>query len=174
MSQNRQFKLIARPVGSAKRSDFEFLTAPVPTPGPGQVLVEVQYLSIDPAMRGWMNDVRSYVPPVKLGEIMRALGAGRVVASNDPKLAVGDYVTGLTGVQSHVVADAKHFTKIDPNLAPLPRWLGALGMPGLTAYFALLDVGAPKAGETVVVSGAAGAVGAIVGQIAKIYGCRVV
>jgi NADPH-dependent curcumin reductase CurA len=174
MSQNRQFKLSARPVGSAKRSDFEYVTGPVPTPGPGQVLVEVQYLSLDPAMRGWMNDARSYVPPVKLGEVMRALGTGRVVASNDTKLAVGDYVTGLTGVQSHVVADAKHFTKIDPNLAPLPRWLGVLGMPGLTAYFALLEVGVPKAGETVVVSGAAGAVGAIVGQLAKIYGCRAV
>jgi len=174
MAQNRQFKLVARPVGNIKRSDFDFVTAPVPEPGPGQVLVEVQYLSLDPAMRGWMNDVRSYVPPVKLGEVMRALGAGRVVASNDPKLAVGDSVQGLTGVQTHALADAKAFTKIDPNLAPLPRWLGALGMPGITAYFGLLEVGAPKPGETVVVSGAAGAVGAIVGQIAKIKGCRAV
>jgi NADPH-dependent curcumin reductase CurA len=134
----------------------------------------VQYLSLDPAMRGWMNDQRSYVPPVKLGEVMRALGAGRVVASSSTALAVGDFVTGATGVQSHVVGDAKWFVKVDPNLAPLPRWLGALGMPGITAYFGLFDVGLPKPGETVVVSGAAGAVGAIVGQLARIHGCRTV
>lgn len=172
--QNRQFKLIARPSGAVKRSDFEFATTPAGQPGPGEVLVKVQYLSLDPAMRGWMNDAKSYVPPVGLGEVMRAGGIGRVVESNDPSLAAGDTVTGLTGVQDYVIAKAKEMTKVDPRLAPLPRYLGALGMPGMTAYFGLLDICDPKEGETVVVSGAAGAVGALVGQIAKIKGCRAV
>jgi NADPH-dependent curcumin reductase len=172
--QNRQFKLISRPVGLVKRGDFEFATVPVVEPGPGQVLVKVQYISLDPAMRGWMNEGRSYIPPVGLGEVMRAGGIGQVVASNDPSLAVGDTVTGLTGVQDYAVARAKEMTKVDPRLAPLPRFLGALGMPGMTAYFGLLDVGQPKEGETVVVSAAAGAVGSLVGQIAKIRSCRAV
>jgi NADPH-dependent curcumin reductase CurA len=172
--QNRQYKLIARPIGMVKSSDFEFTTIPVGEPGPGEVLVKVEYISLDPAMRGWMNDARSYMPPVGLGEVMRAGGVGQVIASNDPSLAVGDSVTGTTGVQEYVIAKAKHLTRIDPRLAPLPRYLGALGMPGMTAYFGLLDICDPKEGETVVVSGAAGAVGAIVGQIAKIKGCHVV
>ncbi|HEX4462067.1 MAG TPA: NADP-dependent oxidoreductase, partial [Polyangia bacterium] len=125
-------------------------------------------------MRGWMNEQKSYVAPVKLGDVMRAFGGGRVTASNDPALAVGDYVTGMTGVQSHALLPAKHLQKIDTNLAPLPRWLGALGMTGATAYFGLIYVGEPQEGETVVVSGAAGATGTIVGQIAKIKGCHVV
>jgi len=172
--QNRQFKLIARPVGMAKRSDFEFTTTPAAEPGAGEVLVKVLYISLDPAMRGWMNEGKSYVPPVKLGEVMRAGGVGRVVASNDPSLAVGDHVVGITGVQDYAVAKAGAMTRIEPKLAPLPRYLGALGMPGMTAYFGLLDICDPKPGETVVVSGAAGAVGAVVGQIAKIKGCQVV
>ena len=172
--QNRQFKLIARPVGMAKRSDFEFTTTPAAEPGAGEVLVKVLYISLDPAMRGWMNEGKSYVPPVKLGEVMRAGGVGRVVASNDPSLAVGDHVVGITGVQDYAVAKAGAMTRVDPKLAPLPRYLGALGMPGMTAYFGLLDICDPKPGETVVVSGAAGAVGAVVGQIAKIKGCQVV
>jgi NADPH-dependent curcumin reductase CurA len=172
--ENRQFKLIARPVGMAKRSDFEFTTVPADEPGPGEVLVRVLYLSLDPAMRGWMNEGKSYIAPVGLGEVMRALGAGRVVVSNDPRLAAGDYIVGMTGVQDYVVAKAKDMTKVDAHLAPLERYLGALGMPGLTAYFGLMDIGQPKVGETVVVSGAAGAVGAVAGQIAKIQGCRAV
>src|SRR5215470_17291195 len=171
---NRQFKLISRPAGMVKRSDFEFATAPVGEPGPGQILVKVLYLSLDPAMRGWMNEGRSYIPPVGLGQVMRAGGIGRVVSSNDPSLAAGDIVTGLTGVQDYVLANAGEMTRVDPRLAPLPRFLGALGLPGMTAYFGLLDICQPKEGETVVVSGAAGAVGAIVGQIARIKGCRVV
>ena len=174
MTENRQWKLIARPVGAVTRSDFELATTPVAQPEPGQVLVEVQYLSLDPAMRGWMNDQKSYVAPVKLGDVMRAFGGGRIAASNDPALAVGDFVTGLTGVQSYALMNAKHVAKVDTKLAPLTRWLGALGMTGATAYFGLLDVGEPQAGETVVVSGAAGATGTMVGQIAKIKGCRVV
>jgi NADPH-dependent curcumin reductase CurA len=158
----------------AKRSDFEFVTTPAGEPGPGEALVRVLYLSLDPAMRGWMNAGKSYIAPVGLGDVMRAGGIGRVAASNDPSLAVGDTVVGVTGVQDYAIAKAKDLTKVDPRLAPLPRYLGALGMPGLTAYFGLLDIGQPKEGETVVVSAAAGAVGAVTGQIAKIKGCRVI
>jgi NADPH-dependent curcumin reductase CurA len=172
--QNRQFKLVARPQGLPKRTDFEFATPEVGQPGPGEVLVEVQFLSLDPAMRGWMREGKSYLPPVGLGEVMRAGGLGKVVQSNDPALQVNDIVSGMTGIQAYAMASAKSFSKIDERLAPLPRFLGALGMTGLTAYFGLLSVGQPKAGETVVVSGAAGAVGAQVGQIAKLKGCRVV
>ncbi len=172
--QNRQWKLKARPSGMVKRADFEFTTAETPQPGPGEALVKVRYLSLDPAMRGWMNEGKSYIAPVGLGEVMRAGGVGTVVASNDPGLAVGDTVVGGTGVQEYAVGKAAAWTKVDPKLAPLPRYLGALGMPGMTAYFGLLDVTQPKAGETVVVSGAAGAVGTVTGQIAKIKGCRVV
>jgi len=172
--QNRQFKLTSRPVGMVKRSDFEFASTPVGDPGPGEALVKVLYLSLDPAMRGWMNAGRSYIAPVGLGEVMRAGGVASVVASNDPSLAVGDTVVGGTGVQDYAVVKAKEVTKVDPRLAPLPRYLGALGMPGLTAYFGLLDIGQPKEGETVVVSAASGAVGAVAGQIAKIKGCRAI
>jgi NADPH-dependent curcumin reductase CurA len=172
--QNRQFKLASRPVGMVDRSNFDFVTAPVTEPGPGEALVRVQYLSLDPAMRGWMNEGRSYVPPVGIGEVMRALGLGQVMASSDPALAIGDTVVGLTGVQDYAIIKAKELTKVDPRLVPLPRYLGVLGMPGMTAYFGLLDVGKPEPGQTVVVSGAAGAVGAVVGQIARIKGCRAV
>jgi NADPH-dependent curcumin reductase len=170
--QNRRFTLAQRPIGLVKRADFEFSTTPASEPGPGEVLLRVLYLSLDPAMRGWMNEGRSYIPPVRLGEVMRALGVGRVVASNDPSLSPGDFAAGLTGVQDYAVVKAKELNKVDPRLAPLPRYLGALGGTGLTAYFGLLDVGQPKPGETVVVSGAAGATGSVVGQIAKIQGCR--
>lgn len=172
--QNRMYKLVARPVGMVKASDFEFATGPVPSPGPGEALVQVHYISLDPAMRGWMSEGRSYIRPVELGEVMRATGVGRVVASNDPGLAAGDTVTGLVGVQEYAALPAKNLLKVDPRLAPLPRYLGVLGATGLTAYFGLLDVGQPQPGDTVVVSAAAGAVGSVVGQIAKIKGCRAV
>lgn len=172
--QNRQYKLAARPVGMIKPSDFEFATTPAPAPGPGEVLVQVQYLSLDPAMRGWMTEGRSYIRPVELGEVMRATGVGRVVASNDSSIAVGTTVTGMTGVQEYAAVAAKHLVPVDTRIAPAPRYLGVLGVPGMTAYFGLLEVGQPQPGETVVVSAAAGAVGSVVGQIAKIKGCRVV
>jgi NADPH-dependent curcumin reductase CurA len=121
-----------------------------------------------------MNEGKSYVPPVGIGEVMRAGAVGRVMTSNDPGIAVGDHVVGVLGVQEYAVAKPKQLTKVDPRLVPLPVYLGTLGMPGMTAYFGLLEVGKPKAGDTVVVSGAAGAVGQVVGQIAKIKGCRVV
>jgi NADPH-dependent curcumin reductase CurA len=172
--QNRQFKLIARPSGMVQRHDFDFTTSPVAELSPGQALVQVQYLSLDPAMRGWMNVGRSYIAPVGLGEVMRALGVGRLIASNDPSLAVGDTVLGMTGVQDYAVVPAKDMIRVDPRLAPLPRYLGALGMPGLTAYFGLLDIGQPQEGETAVISAASGAVGAVAGQIARLKGCRVI
>jgi NADPH-dependent curcumin reductase len=171
---NRQFRLLKRPIGQAVRSDFEFVESPAGEPGPGEVLVRVNYISLDPAMRGWMNEGKSYIRPVALGEVMRAGGVGQVIASNDAKVAVGTFVTGLTGVQDYAVLKAKDVVAVDPAFAPLPRYLGALGMPGMTAYFGLLDITQPQSGQTVVVSGAAGAVGSVVGQIARIKGCRVV
>jgi NADPH-dependent curcumin reductase CurA len=171
---NQQFRLAARPVGMVTREDFELVEEPAPEPDEGQALVEVQYLSLDPAMRGWMNDARSYVPPVGIGEVMRAGGVGRVVASRNPELAEGTHVSGIFGVQRYALTDGRGVSTVDPDRASLPTYLGALGMPGLTAYFGLLEVGKPREGDTVVVSGAAGAVGSLVGQIAKIKGCQVV
>jgi NADPH-dependent curcumin reductase len=171
---NHQYRLAARPVGLPKPSDWEYAEAPVPQPGEGEVLVKILYVSLDPAMRGWMNDTRSYIPPVGIGEVMRALAAGEVIASNHPEVAVGDHVTGLLGVQEYVVAHGNAVIKVDTSLAPLQVYLGTLGMPGMTSYFGLLDIGQPKEGETVVVSGAAGAVGGVVGQLAKLKGCDVV
>ena len=158
----------------AKRSDWDYVEEPVPSPGDGEFLVKVLYISLDPAMRGWMNDIRSYVPPVGIGEVMRAGAVGEVIESNNDGFGVGDHVVGLFGLQEYAASDGGGAVKVDPSLAPLPTYLGALGMTGLTAYFGLLDVGAAKEGETVVVSGAAGAVGSVAGQIAKIKGCRAV
>ncbi|WP_375739600.1 NADP-dependent oxidoreductase [Pseudomonas boanensis] len=172
--RNRQFLLAQRPIGAATRETFNFVETPVTEPGSGQILVENLYLSLDPAMRGWMNEGKSYIPPVALGEVMRALGVGKVIASQHPDFAVGDHVNGALGVQDYFLGEPRGFHKVDPSRAPLPLYLSALGMTGMTAYFALLDVGQPKAGETVVISGAAGAVGSIAGQIAKLKGCRVV
>lgn len=172
--QNRQLKLIARPVGLPKESDFRLDTVDVQDPGEGQVLVRTHFLSLDPAMRGWMREGRSYIPPVELGDVMRSGGAGEVVESKSPDYKPGDFVVGVTGVQEYAVLPAQGLTRADPSLAPLPTWLGALGMPGMTAYFGLIDVGALKDGDVVVVSAAAGAVGSVVGQIAKIKGCRVI
>jgi NADPH-dependent curcumin reductase CurA len=171
---NQQFLLASRPQGAVKREDFDFVEGPAPEPAEGEALVEVEYLSLDPAMRGWMNEGRSYVPPVGIGEVMRAGGVGKVVASRAEGLAEGDHVVGMLGMQRYAAVDARGLTKVDPELAPLPTWLGALGMPGVTAYFGLLEVGKPREGDTVVVSGAAGAVGGLVGEIAKIKGARVV
>ncbi len=172
--QNRQARLASRPVGVVKPENFSFETHPVTSPGEGEILVRVLYVSLDPAMRGWLNEGKSYIPPVGIGEVMRAGGVGVVVESNDPAFQPGDHVVGMTGIQQYAKGSAKGFTKIDPKFAPLTTYLGTLGMPGMTAYFGLLDVGALKDGETVVVSGATGAVGAVVGQIAKIKGCKVV
>ncbi|HKS15264.1 MAG TPA: NADP-dependent oxidoreductase [Pseudomonas sp.] len=171
---NRRFLLSKRPVGAVRRDDFTFEEVPVAEAADGQIVVKNLYLSLDPAMRGWMNEGKSYIPPVGLGDVMRALGVGEVVASNHSDYKVGDHVNGALGVQDYFVGEPQGLHKIDPSLAPLPVYLSALGMTGMTAYFALLEVGQPKEGDTVVISGAAGAVGSIVGQIAKIKGCRVV
>jgi len=171
---NHQFRLAARPVGLPKPSDWTYAEEPVREPADGEVLVKIEYVSLDPAMRGWMNEGRSYIPPVGIGEVMRSFAAGEVIASKDPDVAVGEHVGGLLGVQEYALASGKGVVKVDTSLAPLPVYLGTLGMPGVTAYFGLLDIGQPQAGNTVVVSGAAGAVGGLVGQIAKLKDCRVV
>jgi NADPH-dependent curcumin reductase CurA len=171
---NRQYRLAARPAGMVARSDFHFCEEDVRALADGEVLVKVLYVSVDPAMRGWMNDGKSYIAPVAIGEVMRAGGAGRVIDSRNAGFAPGDHVVGMLGVQEYAIGDGTRMHRVDPSLAPLPRYLGALGMPGMTAYFGLLEVGKPVPGNTVVVSAAAGAVGSIVGQVAKIKGCRAV
>ena len=171
---NRQVRLAARPSGLPRRGDFEFTSEAVPAPGPGEFVVEISHLSIDPAMRGWMNARPSYIPPVEIGAVMRAGAIGRVIASEHSGFAVGEHVYGTFGVQEYAVSDGRGVITVDTSLADLPVYLGVLGMTGLTAYFALLDVGKPNEGDTVVVSGAAGAVGSVAGQIAKIKGCRVI
>ncbi|MBO0766416.1 MAG: NADP-dependent oxidoreductase, partial [Hyphomicrobiaceae bacterium] len=171
---NRVVRLARRPVGMVRREDFTIEDGPVPEPGAGEFRVLIDYISLDPAMRGWMNEGRSYVPPVALGEVMRAYAVGAVEASNNPGFKPGDAVMGLFGVQRYALSNGERVVKVDPAQAPLERWIGGLGMPGWTAYFGLLDVGLPKPGETVVVSAASGAVGSVVGQISKIKGCRAV
>ena len=176
---NQQFLLAARPVGLPQAHDWQLHEQAVPAPAEGEIVVKVLYLSLDPAMRGWMNEGKSYIPPVGIGEVMRAGGVGQVIASKNPKFAVGDYVSAGFGVQEYITVaqdDMKRngLFKIDLRVGTPTQWLNVLGMPGMTGYFGLMDVGLPKAGETVVVSGAAGAVGQTVGQMAKIKGCRVV
>jgi hypothetical protein len=170
----RRVMLAARPVGNIKRSDFAVGEVALPAPGPGEILVRITHISLDPAMRGWVAEGRSYVPPVQIGETMRAFSAGVVEKSSNPAFKPGDGVTGMLGAASHVISNGKGLMKADTSIAPLERWIGGLGMPGMTAYFGLLEVGQPKAGETVVVSAASGAVGSIVGQIARIKGARAV
>lgn len=171
---NKQLLLNKRPVGEPTADVWRLEDTSIAELEEGQFTAKVLYVSLDPAMRGWMNDVRSYVPPIQLGEVMRSGGVGKVVNSKHPDFAAGDYVYGMSGVQEYCTTDGQGWVKIDPTLVPLPTYLGTLGMPGFTAYFGLLDVGLPKEGETVLISGAAGAVGSIVGQIAKIKGCRAV
>jgi NADPH-dependent curcumin reductase CurA len=176
---NHQVRLASRPMGTATRDNWSFTSEPVQEPAAGGVLVKTLALSLDPAMRGWMNDAKSYIPPVGIGEVMRAGGIGRVIASQNPKFAAGDLVYAGLGVQDYLAVPEDQIKRsgmfrIDPRLGTPNQWLNVLGMPGMTGYFGLLDIGQPKPGETVVVSGAAGAVGQTVGQLAKIKGCRVV
>lgn len=171
---SQEVRLAQRPSGRPDASTWQLATTEVPEPGPGEFVVRIDLISLDPAMRGWLNDVRSYVPPVGIGEVMRAFAAGEVVASQHEDFAVGDAVSGTFGVREHVLSDGKGVTKLDLGVAPMPTWLGALGMPGMTAYFGLEDVGRAQPGETVLVSAAAGAVGSVVAQLAKAKGCRVI
>jgi NADPH-dependent curcumin reductase len=174
MPVNRQLRLAARPSGLPRHSDWELTTEPVPVPGAGEFVVAISHVSVDPAMRGWMNAGASYIPPVELGAVMRAGAIGRITASAHGDFAAGDYVYGLFGVQEYAVSDGTDVIRLDTSLAEPTTYLGALGMTGLTAYFALLEVAGIQPGETVVISAAAGAVGSVAGQIAKIKGCRVV
>jgi NADPH:quinone reductase len=173
-SVKRQFVLRARPVGMPKESDFELVEAPIPALTQGQVLLRTLFLSVDPYMRGRMNGIRTYADPVDLGQVMVGGTVGTVVQSTHPQFRVGDVVAGYWGWQDFAVSDGKGLQKLDTSIAPPSTALGVLGMPGMTAYFGFLDICRPKPGETVVVSGAAGAVGSLVGQIAKIKGCRAV
>ena len=171
---NKRITLASRPDGMPKESDFRLVETPAPELQDGQALVRVLYLSVDPYMRGRMSGAKSYAAPFEVGEVILGGAVGRVEQSRNPKFPQGDIVSGFFGWQQFAVTDGKGVSKLDPDAAPVSTALGVLGMPGQTAYFGLLDICKPKAGETVVVSGAAGAVGSYVGQIAKIHGCRVV
>ena len=174
-NMNKQLKFVKRPVGEADPSTWSLEINPVPELQDGEILVRQHYVSLDPAMRGWMNDSKSYIEPMAIGSVMRAGAAGEVVAvKNNPNFKTGDFVAGFGGVQQYAVSDGANSRIIDPALALLPTYLSTLGMTGMTAYFGILEVGKIKEGDIVVVSGAAGAVGSIVGQIAKIKGCRVI
>jgi len=174
MERNLQVRLARRPVGEPSVEDFRVVEEAVPSPGPGEVLLQTQWLSLDPYMRGRMSELRSYVPPVALDAVMVGGTVGKVLASNDPRFAVGDLALGYGGWQRYSVEPADTLQKLDSAMAHPSYALGILGMPGQTAFCALNDIGAPKAGETLVVSAAAGAVGQVAGQLGKIAGCRVV
>ena len=172
---NRQWRLAARPVGMVTESDFEYHEAPAPEPGDGDCLLRTLYVSVDPAQRGWMNENPGYMPPIPLGTVMSGGTVSQVVESRDPARTVGDLVTGFFGWQDYALG-SQGFSPPQPITPehPLPRYLGVLGGTGLTAYVGLLDVGQAKAGQTVVVSGAAGATGSVAAQVARIIGCRVI
>jgi NADPH:quinone reductase len=171
---NRRILLTNRPKAAPQESDFKLVEEPVRDLAPGEVLVRALYLSLDPYMRGRMSDRASYARPVQIGEVMTGGVVGRVAAARNERFKEGDIVQAMLGWQDYAISDGRDLVKVDPSLAPISTALGVLGMPGLTAYFCLLDLGKPKSGETVVVSAASGAVGGLVGQIAKIKGCRAV
>ncbi|MBO8172186.1 MAG: NADP-dependent oxidoreductase [Bacillaceae bacterium] len=171
---NRQIHLKSRPIGMPDRENFEWVESPIPEPGENELLLRTLYLSVDPYMRGRMSDRKSYVPPYPLHDVIAGGVVAEVVESKSPDFKKGDIVESDYGWQTHAVVAARKARKLNPDLAPVTTALGTLGMPGLTAYFGLLDIGRPREGETVVISGAAGAVGMTVGQIAKLKGTRVV
>ncbi len=171
---SREIRLASRPEGAPKPSDFELAEVPVPEPGEGDVLVRNSYLSVDPYMRGRMRDTKSYLPPFAVGEVMSGGAVGQVIASNGSKFEEGSWVQSLNGWREHYTSNGDGLFPVDPDLAPISTAIGVLGMPGLTAYAGLVDICKPQEGETVFVSAAAGAVGSVVGQIARLKGCRVV
>jgi hypothetical protein len=174
MPTNRAIALAAHPAGFPKDSDFKLVELPAPKAGPGQFVVRTKFVSVDPYMRGRMTGIKTYVDPFEIGKPIAGGAVGEVIESNNPDFPKGQAVLGMWGWQDHHVSDGRDVQKLDPRLAPISTALGILGMPGMTAYFGFLEICKPKAGETAYISGAAGAVGAIVGQIAKIKGCRVV
>jgi NADPH-dependent curcumin reductase CurA len=170
----REIRLAARPNGEPRPSDFEIAEAPLPEPGPGEVLVRNSYLSVDPYMRGRMRDVRSYIPPFEVGQVLEGGAVGQVVASNGGPFEEGTWVQHMGGWREHAISDGSLVYPVDPELAPISTALGVLGMPGLTAYAGIVEIGKAQPGETVYISAAAGAVGSAAGQIARLKGCRVV
>ena len=174
MQKNRRVLLASRPAGWVSEANFRLEEVPLPAPAEGEVLVKNLWLSLDPYMRGRMNEGKSYAAKQEIGEVMIGGTVGEVVESRNPKFAKGDQVLGMLGWQQYGLSDGKGLNKVDASRVPLSAYLGVLGMPGVTAWVGLLDICQPKAGETVVVSAASGAVGSVVGQIAKIKGCRAV
>ncbi|MEV6072243.1 NADP-dependent oxidoreductase [Nocardia sp. NPDC052001] len=174
MTKTQQVLLAERPTGLTTADTWNVVTTELPALEAGQILVKINFISLDPAMRGWLNDVRSYLPPVGIGEVMRSLDIATVIESTHPDYAVGDTVSGTFGVTEYAVSDGRGVQKVDLSVASGPTWLGTLGMPGMTAYFGLLEVGKLKEGDVVLVSAAAGAVGSIAGQIAKAKGATVI
>jgi NADPH-dependent curcumin reductase CurA len=171
---NHQLRLASRPQGAPVPANWELTVEPVPSPSEGEVVIKVTHISLDPAMRGWMNDRRSYIAPVALGDVMRAPAIGQVIASRSGSHPEGSWVSGLLGVQEYALADGAALAPVDPERAPVTHYIGALGIPGITAFFGIRDIGRVRPGDTVVISGAAGAVGSTAAQIAKIEGARVV
>ena len=171
---NKQLIFSKRPVGMAQADTWTLKNSPIPELNKGEILIKTHYVSLDPAMRGWMNDQKSYIPPIQIGEVMRAGIIGEVTESDNPKFMAGDVVTGWDGVQQYTTTTGQGFYKVDTKLASMPTYIGTLGMPGMTGYFGVLGVGKIKEGDTVLISGAAGAVGGVAGQIAKIKGCTVI
>ncbi|MFI9404306.1 NADP-dependent oxidoreductase [Nocardia sp. NPDC052316] len=174
MTKTQQVRLAERPTGLPTADTWNLTTTELPDLGPGEILVKVSFISLDPAMRGWLNDVRSYLPPVGIGEVMRSLDIATVVESTHPDFAVGDTVSGTFGVTEYAISNGRGVQRVDLTAASGPTWLGVLGMPGMTAYFGLLEVGKLRAGDIVLVSAAAGAVGSVAGQIAKAKGATVI
>ena len=174
--ENRKWILKERPQGLVKDSDFELVTETLPPIQEGEILLENMYLSFDPTQRGWLNDVPGYLPPVQIGEVVRSGGMGRVIESKNPEYNVGDLTFGFVGWQSHCVTKAEEDDRfrVIPELLPIPTMLNVMGTTGITAYYGLIELGNPQPGETVLVSGAAGATGSVVVQIAKLKGCHVI
>ncbi len=175
MSHNKQLILKKRPIGHPDEHTWSLESNDIPEPKDGEVLIEQHYISLDPAMRGWMNEGKSYIEPVKLNDVMRAGSVGVVIKSNNhPKYKLGDCLSGSGGVQQYIATNAESWHKVDIDLAPMPLYLSLLGMTGMTGYFGILEVGKIKSGDVVLISGAAGAVGSVAGQIAKLKGCTVI